>query len=70
MKKKRNKHAKSAPPKKLNALKRGIVALFQDTNQPLTHKDICSILHVKDKITKHQILFIIKNLLARNNDWK
>lgn len=48
----------------LNALKKGIIALFKGTEQSLTHKDICRLLQVKDKITKNQILFVIKNLLA------
>ena len=60
------KKKRKAPKNKtsLNALKKGIIALFKGTDQSLTHKDICRLLQVKDKITKHQILFVIKNLLA------
>ena len=64
MKKKRNARKKTRNPQNLKALKRGIIALFKSADQPLTHKDICRHLQVKDKITKHQILFVIKNLLA------
>ena len=60
MKKKRNPQKKSRNTKNLNALKRGIIALFKDSDRALTHKDICRLLQVKDKITKHQILFVIK----------
>ena len=64
MKKKRKALKNSKNTTSLNALKKGIIALFKGTDQSLTHKDICSLLQVKDKITKHQILFVIKNLLA------
>ncbi|GIR13025.1 MAG: hypothetical protein CM15mP23_16000 [Cryomorphaceae bacterium] len=64
MKKKKITRTKSSTTKNLNALKRGLIALFKDSDRPLTHKDICRLLQVKDKITKHQILFVIKNLLA------
>ena len=64
MKKKKITRNKSSSTKNLNALKRGIIVLFKDSDRPLTHKDICRLLQVKDKITKHQILFVIKNLLA------
>ena len=64
MKKKRKALKNSKNTTSLNALKKGIIALFKGTDQSLTHKDICRLLQVKDKITKHQILFVIKNLLA------
>ena len=64
MKKKKITRTKSSTTKNLNALKRGLIALFKDSDRPLTHKDICRLLQVKDKITKHQILFVIKNLLT------
>ena len=64
MNNKKNKRTKSSSTKNLSALKRGIIALFKGSDRPLTHKDICRLLQVKDKITKHQILFVIKNLLA------
>lgn len=64
MKKKKITRTKSSTAKNLNALKRGLIALFKDSDRPLTHKDICRLLQVKDKITKHQILFVIKNLLT------
>ena len=64
MNNKKNKRTKSSSSKNLSALKRGIITLFKGSDRPLTHKDICRLLQVKDKITKHQILFVIKNLLA------
>ena len=64
MKKKKITRTKSSTAKNLNALKSGLIALFKESDRPLTHKDICRLLQVKDKITKHQILFVIKNLLA------
>ena len=64
MKKKRNPRTKLKNSQNLKALKRGIMALFKGSDQSLTHKDICRLLQVKDKITKHQILFVVKNLLA------
>ena len=64
MKKKRKALKNSRNTPNLTALKKGIITLFKGTEQPLTHKDICRLLQVKDKITKHQILFVIKNLLA------
>ena len=64
MNNKKNTRTKSSSTKNLSALKRGIIALFKGSDRPLTHKDICRLLQVKDKITKHQILFVIKNLLA------
>ena len=64
MKKKRNPRTKLKNSQNLKALKKGIMALFKSSDQSLTHKDICRLLQVKDKITKHQILFVVKNLLA------
>ena len=64
MKKKRNPRKKLKNSQNLKALKKGIMALFKGSDQSLTHKDICRLLQVKDKITKHQILFVVKNLLA------
>ena len=64
MKKKRNARKQTKVPQNLKALKRGVTALFKGADQSLSHKDICRQLQVKDKITKHQILFVIKNLLA------
>ena len=64
MKKKRKTRKNSRNTPNLNALKKGIIALFKGTEHSLTHKDICRLLQVKDKITKHQILFVIKNLLT------
>ena len=64
MKKKRNPRTKLKNSQNLKALKKGIMALFKGSDQSLTHKDICRLLQVKDKITKHQILFVVKNLLA------
>jgi len=73
MKKKKITRNKSSSTKNLNALKRGIIVLFKDSDRPLTYKDICSLLQVKDKITKHQILFVIKTCLPieplRNRSW-
>ncbi len=64
MKKKRKARKNLRNTQNLNSLKRGIIALFKGAEQSLTHKKICDLLQVKDKITKHQILFVIKNLLA------
>jgi ribonuclease R len=61
MKKQRNR-GKKLP--NLKALKRSIITLFQGNDSPLTHKDIYRLLQVKDKIIKHQVLFILKNLLT------
>lgn len=61
MKKRRNGGKKSP---NLKALKRSIIELFQGNDAPLTHKEIYRLLKVKDKILKHQILFILKNLLT------
>jgi ribonuclease R len=60
--KKRKKRAKKAP--NLKALKRSITSLFQEYTAPLSHKELCRLLQIKDKILKHQVLFIVKNLLA------
>ena len=60
--KKRKKRAKKAP--NLKALKRSITSLFQEYTAPLSHKELCRLLQIKDKILKHQVLFILKNLLA------
>ena len=62
MKNKRNARKQTKVPQNLKALKRGVTALFKGADQSLSHKDICRQLQVKDKITKHQILFVIKNL--------
>ena len=60
--KKRKKRAQKAP--NLKALKRNITSLFQEYTAPLSHKEVCRLLQIKDKILKHQVLFIVKNLLA------
>jgi len=53
---------KKAP--NLNALKNKLVTLCNDSARPMSHKEICRRLQIKDKIGKHQVLFIIKNLIA------
>lgn len=63
MKKQKRRKSKGSPPN-LKALKHSVVELCDGSARPLTHKAICRLLGVKDKITKHQILFIVKNLLA------
>ena len=61
MKKRRNSTKKSP---NLKALKRSVVELCNGAVKPLTHKDVCRLLQVKDKVARHQVLFIIKNLLT------
>ena len=67
MKKKRKARSHSSKSINLNVLKKGVTAIFKGADKALTHKDICRQLQVKDKITKHQILFILKNLLAEGS---
>jgi len=47
----------------LKELKSTIIDLCNATIKPVTFKDICKELQVKDKIAKHQTSFIIKNLV-------
>lgn len=60
----KNKRKKSKKSPNLSALKKNITELCNSAIKPMGSKEICRILHVDDKITKHQVLFIIKNLLA------
>lgn len=64
MKKKRNRRASAKKSPNLKALKRSVQELFNTALKPITHKELCRQLQVKDKIAKHQVLFIVKNLLA------
>ena len=64
MKKKRNKRNSAKKSPNLNAFKRSVIELCNGAVKPLSHKEICRLLNVKDKIAKHQVLFIIKNLLT------
>jgi len=63
MKKKIKNNKKSSKSPNLKALKSTIVDLCNATVKPVTFKDICRELQVKDKIAKHQTSFIIKNLV-------
>ena len=64
MKKKiKNKKNKGKSPN-LKALKSAVIDLCNAAVKPITFKDICRELKVKDKIAKHQTSFIIKNLLV------
>ena len=64
MKKKRRNRGNSPKAVNLHTLKRSITEVCNGAIKPLTHRDICRLLQVKDKIAKHQVLFIIKNLLT------
>ena len=64
MKKKRRKRGDSQKSPNLNTLKSRVTEICTGATKPLTHREICRLLQVKDKISKHQVLFIIKNLLA------
>ena len=59
---KNNKKASKSP--NLKELKSTIIDLCNATIKPVTFKDICKELQVKDKIAKHQTSFIIKNLVT------
>lgn len=59
---KNNKKASKTP--NLKELKSTIIDLCNATIKPVTFKDICKELQVKDKIAKHQTSFIIKNLVT------
>ena len=63
MKKKIKNNNKSAKAPNLKELKSTIIDLCNATVKPVTFKDICRELQVKDKIAKHQTSFIIKNLV-------
>ena len=63
MKKKIKNNKNTAKSPNLKELKSTIIDLCNATIKPVTFKDICSELQVKDKIAKHQTSFIIKNLV-------
>ena len=63
MKKKIKNNKNTAKSPNLKELKSTIIDLCNATVKPVTFKDICSELQVKDKIAKHQTSFIIKNLV-------
>ncbi len=63
MRKKIKNKKNSAKSTNLKALKSTIIDLCNATVKPVTFKDICRTLQVKDKIAKHQTSFIIKNLV-------
>jgi ribonuclease R len=67
MKKKRRNRGDSPKPPNLKALKQSVAEVCNGAIKPLTHRDICRLLQVKDKIAKHQVLFIINNLLAEGS---
>ena len=64
MKNKRRNRGNSSKSANLNTLKRSVIEVCNGAIKPLTHRDICRLLQIKDKIAKHQVLFIIKNLLT------
>ena len=63
MRKKIKNKNNSAKSPNLKELKSTIIDLCNATVKPVTFKDICRELQVKDKIAKHQTSFIIKNLV-------
>ena len=63
MRKKIKNKEQTAKSPNLKELKSTIIDLCNATVKPVTFKDICSELQVKDKIAKHQTSFIIKNLV-------
>ena len=67
MKKKIKNNKKPANSSNLKELKSVIVNLCNATIKPITFKDICKELQVKDKIAKHQTSFIIKNLIVEGS---
>ena len=67
MKKKRRNRGDSPKSPNLNTLKRSVAEICSGAIKPLTHRDICGLLQVKDKIAKNQVLFILKNLLAEGS---
>ena len=63
----KNKRKRAKKSTNLSALKKDISQLCNSSVEPMGPKQICRVLKVKDKITKHQVLFIIKNLLAEGS---
>ena len=63
MRKKIKNKEQTAKSPNLKELKSTIIDLCNATVKPVSFKDICSELQVKDKIAKHQTSFIIKNLV-------
>ena len=67
MKKKIKNNKNTAKSPNLKELKSTIIDLCNATVKPVTFKDICRELQVKDKIAKHQTSFIIKNLVIEGS---
>lgn len=58
------KKSRSKTPSNLSALKERIVLICQSSIKPISYKLLCRELGVKDKITKNQVKFLLKNLMA------
>lgn len=67
MKKKRKGGAKSNKSPRLNVLKQKVLELCSTSHKALGYKEICKQLGLRDKIAKHQLQFIIKNLLVEGS---
>lgn len=64
MKKKRKGGGNPSKSLRLNVLKDRVVELCSSSHKPIGYKEICKELGLRDKIAKHQVQFIIKNLLV------
>ena len=67
MKKKIKNKKRRSDSSNLKDLKIVIIDLCNSAVTPLSFKDICKELKVKDKIARHQISFILKNLLTEGS---
>jgi ribonuclease R/exosome complex exonuclease DIS3/RRP44 len=67
MKKKIKNKKRRSNSSNLKDLKIVIIDLCNSAVTPLSFKDICKELKVKDKIARHQISFILKNLLTEGS---
>ncbi len=47
----------------LGALNKKIIGVFQERSHPISHKTLCRHLEIKDRASKQQVFFLIKNLL-------
>ena len=60
----KNKRKRDKKPFSLTTLKKSILDIFINSVDSLGPKQINKILNIKDKIRKHQVLFILKNLMV------
>ena len=67
MKKKIKNKKRRSNSSNLKDLKIVIIDLCNSAVTPLSFKDICKELKVKDKVARHQISFILKNLLTEGS---